>query len=586
MSFRRRTFTEVLDNMVTAISGGVAAESHPFPPPGANGTDYPQPLQHTPVADVVSVFGTRDGQLCAFRKDVDYTLSSKQALVWKPGARLPDAGTLIDVNYLPQSAAAVLTDFHTGSVIRTVCESVALEVARLYAQLEAVYQSGFVDTATGSALENTVALLGIERITGGRPAGEVELVRTPGTRGIITIPAGTRIITADGNVEYATTETAVMADGQNALRVNVRDSEANDPLPADSLTVLPIPIAGISSVTNPRPTAIATTDETDVELRTRAKSFLHGSERATVGALKAAIARQGIAADVDETFDASASRASDAPGSEGDASVEIDEGPGKVRIVPHADQLTPELEQRLLTAIDEVRPIGVEVILGSAIAPARVDLELRITTADGLLETDLRAAQRSCQDKLAGYFKKLPIRENGSINQVVGLVLGISAITDITVVSAKWTADGATSDVLDRQAGLLLIGGQPTVLGELKIVDTALPTNLDAILTYTGTLIPDATAVRASLTTLLSATNSQNAAANASASLGFDSLRASALQSVSTNAAYNASAYSAQFVLVQGNGLSRILAASGDPAYALTPFERLSLRDVQVKVGA
>ena len=48
---------------------------------------------------------------------------------------------------------------------------------------------------------------------------------------------------------------------------------------------------GIVGVTNPAPTAIAAQDETDAELRTRAKNFLHGSERATLGALEQAIAR-------------------------------------------------------------------------------------------------------------------------------------------------------------------------------------------------------------------------------------------------------------------------------------------------------
>ena len=98
----------------------------------------------------------------------------------------------------------------------------------LYAQLQAVYESAFVDTATGSSLDNVVALLGIERVRGGRPAGEVEFTRAPGSPGEITIPAGTRVATADGNVEYETTETVAMAQGQGTIRVVARDLEPND----------------------------------------------------------------------------------------------------------------------------------------------------------------------------------------------------------------------------------------------------------------------------------------------------------------------------------------------------------------------
>jgi len=86
MSLRRRTFPEVLENLLTAVSGGVAAEPHPFPPPGANGGPLRHELQRPPVADVVSVYGSRDGQPHLFRKDVDYGLleaPQPRTLEWK-----------------------------------------------------------------------------------------------------------------------------------------------------------------------------------------------------------------------------------------------------------------------------------------------------------------------------------------------------------------------------------------------------------------------------------------------------------------------------------------------------------------------
>jgi hypothetical protein len=270
MSFRRKTFPEVFDNMVSAIAGGVSSESHPFPPPNSNGAPYEHHLEKPPVSEVLSVYGARFGEPHLFRRDVDYELKNQQTLTWKEGAELPDSATLIHVNYTPEEAGPMLTDFHTGSVLRTLTESAAMEIARLYAQLEVVYDSGFIDTASGRALENVIALLGIERVRGGKPSGEVELSRSPGSRGVINIPAGTRIITPDGNVEYETTVDVTMAEAQNTIRVAARDLERNDGLPADLLTVLPVPIAGISGVTNPKPTAISTNDETDSELRTRA----------------------------------------------------------------------------------------------------------------------------------------------------------------------------------------------------------------------------------------------------------------------------------------------------------------------------
>src|SRR5215212_12115522 len=100
MSLRRRIFPEVLENLLTAISGGVAAESHPFPPPGANGGPLQHELQRPPVADVVSVYGSRDGQPHLFRKDVDYRLlDDRRTLEWPEGAQYPDPATLLQINY-------------------------------------------------------------------------------------------------------------------------------------------------------------------------------------------------------------------------------------------------------------------------------------------------------------------------------------------------------------------------------------------------------------------------------------------------------------------------------------------------------
>jgi hypothetical protein len=593
MTLRRRIFPEVLENLLTAVSGGVAAESHPFPPPGANGGPLRHELERPPVADVVSVYGSRDGQPHLFRKDVDYGLldaPQPRTLEWKEGAELPDEGTLIQVNYRPEAAASVLTDLHAGSVVRTLSESISLEMAGLYAQLEVVYQSGFVDTAAGSSLDNVVALLGIERVTGGRAVGEVEFTRTPGSRGIINIPAGTRVATSDRAAEYETTGSLTLAETQNTIRVAARDvleasdPEARGPLPAGTLTVLAAPIAGIESVTNPAPTSITAQDETDAELRVRAKNFLHGSERATLGSIKEAIARQGISADV----------------------IESEGAPGYVEITLHAETISPEQEQRLLTAIEESRPAGVKVLAPSVQPPRKVNLELRLTTPEGLLEQDLRAAQRSVRENIEDYFARLPVREAGSINRIVGLVLGVPGVEDVRILSATWLADGVVEDVLDTSTGQLDIGGYPTVLGDLQIADPNLPTLLSVTITNPeGEDPPDVPDVQSALSDALAYLNALNASeippdtpdaerSRRVLSYGkllrivplpgkqgesledFDDAVASgtppALPDETTVAPYLV-----QFVFTLESGLSRILATAADEDYTLTPFERLSL---------
>jgi hypothetical protein len=584
MSFRRRTFPELLESMLTTITGGVAAETHPFPPPDG-GPPFLHNLERPPAASVVSVYGSRDGQPRAFRKDVDYKLSDDgRQLAWQTeGAELPDPGTLVDVSYTPAGADARLTDLGVGSVLRTLAESTALELARLYAQLDAVYQAGFIDTATGSSLDNVVALLGMERVQGGRPAGEVEFTRAPGSAGEITIPAGTRIATPDRNVEYETTETIALAPGQTTIRVVARDLEPNEPLAdADRLTVLPVPIYGVGGVTNPAPTAVTAQDETDDDLRVRAKNFLHGSERATVGALVQAVSHEGITADVDEP-----------------------ETPGFVKITPHAEAMPPELQQRLLTAIRDARPAGVRVTLEGARPQRRVDLELRLTTSQGLLAQDLRGAQREVRERISKYFERLEVRAPASINQIVGLALAVKGVEDVRIVRATWNVDGETVDVLDREAGQLKIAGAPTALGELHISDPNLPTLLNVTIAYPeGQDAPNTPAIRAALADALTYLNGVNATEGNGGTepqrvvsygkllyaLPLPPKPAQSLPSADAAPGTelpdegDVAPYDVKFVLTLESGLSQILSAGSD-AYRLTPFERISLGGVEATTG-
>jgi len=585
VSLRRRTYPEVVDNLLTTIVKGVAAESHPFPPPDTLQPPFRFRLLQPPVTEIVSVYGSRDGNPQRFRKDIDYTLlDDKQTLEWQEGAALPDSGTLVNINYYPESATPLVTDIQTGSVVRTLAEAVGLEMAAVYAQLQAVYDAAFIDTATGSSLEKVVGLLGIERIAGGRAAGMLEFTRAPGSKGEITLRAGTRVITADGQIEYETISTVTMLEGQNSIRVAARDLEINDPLPADSLVILPIPIAGIATVTN-LPTAITNEDETDDQLRARAKNFLHGSERGTLGALHNAVQRQGITADI----------------------VEDEETPGLVEITPHAENFTPEQAERLRAAIYEARPAGVRVVIKGVQAPRKINLTLRLTTKDALIARDIRAAQRTARDKISEYFATLPVKEAGSLNRIVGAILSIAEIDDVQILSA--TLDTG-ENVLDQAAGKLQIAGFPTVLGELQIADPALPTQLTVTVTFPQGQAPaDQPQIQSAVSAAIAYLNTINASELSAVEqvkrvlsygklLQVVPLPTSAPPLPRTLEAYDAAAvsptlptettaspYQVQFVVTQESGLSRVLAKATDPAYTLTPFERLSLGSATVQAN-
>ena len=70
------------------------------------------------------------------------------------------AAALIEAGYDESTPLEALTP---GSVTRTIAETFARELAQLYEQLEEVYDSAFLDTATGESVEALVDTLPFAR---------------------------------------------------------------------------------------------------------------------------------------------------------------------------------------------------------------------------------------------------------------------------------------------------------------------------------------------------------------------------------------------------------------------------------------
>lgn len=580
MSFRRRNYPEIMDNVLTRLIGGVAAESHAFPPAQQNAAPYIIPLEQQPVLDVTSVYGLRNGGSHQFVKDVDFALGAdKQSMTWLEGGALPDAGTTFEVNYTLKSSQGVANDLYIGSVVRTLAESASYEMATLYAQMESVYKAGFIDTASGPALNNVVSLLGVSRIKAGRNTVKLRFTRSKGSQGNISIPAGTRVLTTDGAIEYATIDDITMLNGQSVIVGAARDLvETNDGVPAGALVVIATPIAGIDAVTNTEASTTLDRDENDDELRTRAKNFLHGSERSTLGAIQHAIARQQILADVTE------------------------DAPGIINIAFHSGDLAPDQKDRLEKAVDDVRPAGIKVNYLYADAPQAVDLELRLTTVPGLLETDLKRVQDTIQSQVADYFAKLPTKSAGSVNQLVGIALGQAEVQDVRILSAT----AAENDVLDRENGVLAIEGVPTVLGQLTITDPSLPTQLLIIVRFPDDQAPaDSSAITGAVTEMVSYINEYNAqetvANDQQRELSFGKFlyvlplpghdgktlfiydtQFGTVDEAALPTGASRAPYSVEIVLTSTTGISTLLNDDAAPAYNLTPFERLTFAGVEI----
>jgi hypothetical protein len=582
MTFRRREYPELLEGILTSLAGGVTAEAHPFPPPGDSDTPRTE-LDAPPARLLVSVHGARNGASFRFRTGSDVQLSPDGAAVlWLQRGARPDPGTLVEVAYLRRDAKSQLTDLEVGSVARTVVEAVARETARVHAELQGVYEAAFLETATGRSLDNVVALVGVERVPPGRARTGLSFTRDPATPGTITIPAGTRVMDAGVQTEYETVETVTLSPAQTRVNVDALDVEpGNSPVAANVLTVLPVPIAGIVAVTNPAPAGRAESGETDEELRTRARAFLQGSERGTIGALRSALARQGIRGEI----------------------VEPPERPGVVIIKPIAGALTPERREQLLAAIDDARPAGVRVELELATPPAAVDLALEIRTGAGLADSARRAAHASVRDVVTDFLAHVPMDEDARINQIVGLVLGVPGVEDVTIVSARLhLPDGTIEDRLDAAEGAVRLAGVPTALADLSIADPSLPTRADLrILFPAGEPAPDRNEVTAALEAAFAYLGERSAAEDSAdlRTLSFGKLLLvlpGPVGAHQTLAAHDAAPdpkpallatsgpYQVSLFVEQANGLTRMLTSPAD-SYVLGPRERLALNSVNIEVA-
>ncbi|HEU0015546.1 MAG TPA: hypothetical protein VFQ45_17855 [Longimicrobium sp.] len=373
---------------------------------------------------------------------------------------------------------AELTDFEEGSVVRSLFESVSVEMALLYEQMDLVYQSGFVDTATGPNLDRVVAVLGITRNEPDFATGEVTFERDPGATQEITIPVGT-LVTTEENPEkkpvkkaYLTREEGRLRAGDTAVDVKVQAEERGADLFTESETVvvMPRPVPGIKTVHNKRPIRfLGRGRETDEELRDRAKKALLASGRASATAIENALLAlpyvRGVR--VRESFPATTlgDPAPDAPPARGRGEVDV-----------FVDGLRSDNYDRLRDRVNEVRAAGVYVRLMPAVA-INTQVTLRITADPAVTRDQVPVLERNVRDRVIDFMDRLRMGNPLLFSQLTREVLNVKGVTDL-----------ADFRVVTFREGLQEATGAVT-LTRARAVDANLPIPRGTLLTTTR---PDA----------------------------------------------------------------------------------------------
>jgi hypothetical protein len=428
-----RPFGELVGDILTSVVGGVVNEPIRF---DLKVLTY---ALAEPSSGIRSIKGVAGGEPRTFVVAIDFTFTgtATNAVAWLEDGTKPDDDTTFFVDYFRVESRSPLSDINVGSVTRTLTEAVGREIATVYDQINLAYVSAFVDTATGTSLDYVVAILDVFRKTAEFAEGLVTFFRSAGVDGNITIPAGTRLATTGGSVVFVSTQPRTLQRGQVRIDVPVRADvgfagEAGR-VPAGAITEMSQPVAGIEHVSNLDPTQRAAADETDDELRLRAKAALRALGKATLAALDRAI-RESRGTPI-EFYD---------PGSPLAQRSE----PGTVTVVVDAE---PERLPSLVDAVHATRAAGVvaTVVARYVFVTPRVTA----TITPGLSAPGQAQVQADVVAALQGYVDGLTRGDPADGAALLAAVRGVEDVTDATVVDAVVARADLTGP--DGDAGLV-----------------------------------------------------------------------------------------------------------------------------------
>jgi len=197
-----RLFASLVDALEDALRHGVERpETFSFVFQHAV-SSYPLPSN---LFSLVRVSGLVNSRSFVFTENVHYRFAANR-LTWVDGAPKPDNGKRLDVDYTVRELPSGITDFNQGSVAGTLVRALSREMAQLYAQMDEAYRRAFIDFANDVALDNVVALVGVQRTPAQAAVGEVTFFRKAPSPQPLVIPVETRVADQAGRTFVTTAE--------------------------------------------------------------------------------------------------------------------------------------------------------------------------------------------------------------------------------------------------------------------------------------------------------------------------------------------------------------------------------------------
>ena len=305
-----------------------------------------------------------------------------------------------------------------GSFLHDAFAPVAVEVDALTDEtLPAALDAHMADTATASDLDRVALAYGVARKPAAAAVGEVTFTGTPGAVIGKAVPVSTQ-----AGFVFLTDVAAVIPEG-GAVTVGVMAAlaGARGNVAAGAVSIVPISVAGVDSVTNSAAMTGGADSESDTSFRERLLLKIQ---------LPSA---SGIASDYVRW-------AREVQGVEDARCVGLWNGPGTVKVIIAGAGMQPadtETRQRCADYLEAVRPIGAQVTVASVTSVA-VNIAAVVTLAAGYT---LPAITAAFSDAVQAYFNDQAFSVNYLSHAKVGaLLLSVDGVLDYTGLLLNGTA--------------------------------------------------------------------------------------------------------------------------------------------------
>lgn len=308
-----------------------------------------------------------------------------------------------------------LTNWTPGSVIRTILETLSMEIESIYFQMHKGFRW---------ALENSIFhSFGFTKLPATFSTGKLLIGLANVTEPLI-IPKGTiySTIPIDSKkiVRFEVTGDVAIAPFLDSIEVPVKCTVAGSVgnVPANTIRIPLNPLAPYRSITNPVGITGGMDEETSKDRKLRFNKFIKSLSKGTLEAIKYGVM------EVQPTED----------DLEGVAGVYATDVVGLVFVYAHDNDgnLSPSLKKRIEDNLINYRSAGIEVVV-SPVNKISVDLNVSILLAPNIKNKDLY--REHIESVLISYLNSFPVSKSLIQNDLIRFVMSVGSGAVINMTS-------------------------------------------------------------------------------------------------------------------------------------------------------